>query len=133
MDDNLAAINSVADTSTRLIQDLTRQWTDFAQKTATAARLDPSVDSVLERVNANFDVVQTIRQTICLQELAQTALSEARERAVRAREYESRAQEHESRAQEHESRAREHERRMKSTADALERLVQVTKSSYQVT
>ena len=111
MNDNLAAINSVVDTSARTIQDLTRQWTDFAQKTAAAASIDPSISSIQERVKANFDVVQTIRKTICVQELAQTALSEARERVARAREYEN--------------KAREHERRMKSTADALEQLVQV--------
>jgi hypothetical protein len=111
MDDNLAAINSVVDTTARLIQDLTRQWTDFAQKTAAAASLDPSIDSILDRVKANFDVVRTIRQTICVQELAQTALSEARERVVRARE---------------------HEKRMKSMADELEQLVQVGRPLYSV-
>jgi hypothetical protein len=118
MDDNLAAINSVVDTSARTIQDLTRQWTDFAHKTAAAATLDPSIDSILERVKANFDVIRTIRQTICVHELAQMAISEARELAVRARE--------------HEARAREQERRMKSTADALEELVQVGRHLYNV-
>ena len=108
MDDNVAGVDSVVDTNTRLIQDLTRQWTNFAQKTAAAASLDPSIDSILERVNADFDVIRTIQQTICVHELAQTALSEARELAVRARE---------------------HEKRMKSMADELERLVKVNRSS----